>query len=187
MTAKPPTDPYPRFTYYPRWQTPPAWVAKVLAAFDAQQAEIDTERLSKALVSDAVLHLVGSGLEDAGFQVEASKQREHKLYRPVFYGENGRPSFQYEIDAYHAGERIALEVEAGRATLGNAIYRDIVQQSLMADVEYGVVAVPIRYRYQTNGRATSTASYTECRELLDAVYGGPRLALPFKGFLLIGY
>jgi hypothetical protein len=48
-------------------------------------------------------------------------------------------------------KRIALEVEAGRSTMGNAIYRDIVQMSLLVDVDFAVVAVPVAYRYQSGG------------------------------------
>jgi hypothetical protein len=34
-----------------------------------------------------------------------------------------------EIDAFHDGEGIALEVEAGRAWNGNAVYRDLIRIS----------------------------------------------------------
>jgi hypothetical protein len=161
----------------------------VLSAFEAQRTKIDTTQPAKAPVSDAVLKLVAPGLEAAGFQVEASKRREHRLHRPVFYGDNGQPSFAYRIDAYHAGERIALEVEAGRGAQSNAVYRDLIQQSHMVDVEYGVVALPCCHRPKdtTPEGMKGLPVYQKACELLDAVYGGPRLALPFKGFLLIGY
>jgi hypothetical protein len=38
-------------------------------------------------------------------------------------------------------------VEAGRATMGNAIYRDLVQASLIVDAKYLALAVPFEYRY----------------------------------------
>jgi hypothetical protein len=176
---------YPRYVYFPRWQAAPAWVAQVVQVFAGQQPVIDTATLANT--SDVVLQLVRPGLETLGFQVEAGKLRENKLFRPVFFGENGQPERQYQIDSYHPQERIALEVEAGRSTMGNAIYRDIVQMSLLVDVDYAVVAVPVAYRYQSGGRATTADSYRECRAILDAIYGGRRLELPFKGFLLIGY
>jgi hypothetical protein len=122
-----------------------------------------------------------------GFQVEEGKAAEGQLARPVFFGENDMPSRQYKIDAYEPALRIALEVEAGRAQAGNAIYRDIVQMALLVDVDYAVVAVPLAYRYDNQGRPRPTEPYRHCVSILDAIYGGRRLDLPFTGFLLIGY
>jgi hypothetical protein len=176
---------YPRYVYYPRWEAAPAWVAQVVQVFAQQQTAIDTA--AQANVSDVVLQLLRPGLEAMGFQVEAGKLRAEKLLRPVFFGENGQPERQYQIDSYHPQERIALEVEAGRSTMGNAIYRDIVQMSLLVDVDFAVVAVPVAYRYGRGQRPTTADSYRTCQSILDAIYGGRRLELPFKGFLLIGY
>jgi hypothetical protein len=71
--------------------------------------------------------------------------------------------------------------------LGNAIYRDLVRMSLLVDVDYAVVAVPIEYRFQAEGKPITTGPYKDCRSILEAIYGGRRLDLPFKGFLLVGY
>jgi hypothetical protein len=91
----------------------------------------------------------------------------------------------YEIDAFQAEHGIALEVEAGRATMGNAIYRDLVQASLMVDARYLALAVPVEYRYGT--RPTREPSYAKTYSVVEAIYGSRRLALPFDGVLLIGY
>ena len=77
------------------------------------------------------------------------------------------------------------EVEAGRSVQGNAIYRDLIQMSLLVDVDYAVVAGPIRYSFGV--KATVTRPYQHCTTILEAIYGGRRLELPFKGFLLVGY
>jgi hypothetical protein len=179
------TAAYPSYIYYPRWQAAPSWVANVVQVLSMQQAVINTA--TRANTSDVVLQLVRPGLEAMGFQVEAGKLRENKLFRPVFFGQNGRPDRQYEIDSYHPHDRIALEVEGGRSTLGNAIYRDIIQMSLLVDVDYAVVAVPVAYRYSASGKPVTAASYRDCHALLEAIYGSRRLELLFKGFLLIGY
>jgi hypothetical protein len=81
---------------------------------------------------------------------------------------------------------IALEVEAGRATMGNAIYRDLIQASLMV--------MPAIWRSRSR-RSTATNRVPVplvselCQDLLrlEAIYGSPRLTLPFDGLLLIGY
>ena len=97
------------------------------------------------------------------------------------------PTRQYKIDSYQPELRIALEIEAGRAVAGNAIYRDIVQMALLVDVDYAAVAVPLAYRYSSAGQTQQTEPYRHCISILEAIYGGRRLDLPFQGFLLIGY
>jgi hypothetical protein len=111
---------YLLFTYYPRWQRPPEWVAQLAGVFTEHQSSIDS-RLGAA-VSNVVLRLVCASLIAMGFQTESSKSSEGQLPRPVFFGENGVPTRQYKIDSYHPELRIALEIEAGRAVAGNAIY-----------------------------------------------------------------
>src|SRR5215217_7900285 len=64
-----------------------------------------------------------------------------KIERPVFYGENGIPTLRYEIDAYHPDWRCGLEVEAGRAWMGNAVYRDLIQAAVMVGVQHLCLAV----------------------------------------------
>ncbi len=65
--------------------------------------------------------------EGAGFAVEQGKKKMGKLPRPVFFGDEGTYLRTYEIDAFEIDSGIALEVQAGRATMGNAIYRDLIQ------------------------------------------------------------
>jgi hypothetical protein len=176
---------YPLFTYYPRWQRPPEWVAQLAAIFSEHQPSTDSR--SGATVSNEVLRMVCSSLIAMGFQTESSKSSDGQLPRPVFFGENGVPTRQYKIDSYNPDLRIALEIEAGRAVAGNAIYRDIVQMALLVDVDYAAVAVPLAYRYSSAGKPQQTEPYRHCMSILEAIYGGRRLDLPFQAFLLIGY
>lgn len=176
---------YPRWRYYPRWQSSPPWVDGVIEAFRASQSAIDTR--VTANTSDVALEVLRPGLEVLGFSVEHGKTAVGKLFRPVFFGENGTVERQYQIDAYNPTSRVALEVEAGRSVLGNAIYRDLIQMSLLVDVSYAAVAVPIEYRYKSKGHQNTSSPYRDCTSILEAIYGGRRLELPFAGFLLIGY
>ena len=64
-----------------------------------------------------------------------------KIFRPVFFGENGHPTLQYEVGAFHSGWKCGLEIEAGRAWKGNAIYRDLVQGMVMSEVDTLVITV----------------------------------------------
>jgi hypothetical protein len=79
-----------------------------------------------------------------------------------------------------------MEVEAGRATMGNAIYRDLIQSSLMVDARFLLLAVPIEYRYKSGVRTAKEPSYAKTYSVVEAIYGSPRLTLPFEGLLLAG-
>jgi hypothetical protein len=137
--------------------------------------------------SNDVLGVIASGLQALNFTVETGKQKAGTLPRPVFFGEEGVPSRTYEIDAFEPDEGIALEVEAGRATMGNAIYRDLIQASLMVDARFLALAVPIEYRYKSGGRTVPERSYEKTYSVVEAIFGSPRLVLPFEGLLLVGY
>jgi hypothetical protein len=53
-----------------------------------------------------------------GFTIEASEIKADKIRRPVLFGEVGRPLVAYEVDGFHAGHGIVLEVKAGRRPRG---------------------------------------------------------------------
>jgi hypothetical protein len=180
------TKAYPPFVFFPRSRQPPQWVQSVTLAFDKAREGIDTTSgMNKT--SDEVLAALRPHLESTGFAVETGKRKEEKLHRPVYFGEGGTWDVKYEIDAFHDEFNIVLEVEAGRSIMGNAIYRDLIQMSLMVDAKFAVIAMPQAYRYKSGGREVVNASYELGRNLLEAIYNSERLSLPFEGILLIGY
>ena len=143
---------------------------------------------AKRMESNDVLSVLADDLEHRmGFIVERGKKRPGRIPRPVFFGDEGSYLRTYEIDAFESDSGIALEVEAGRATMGNAIYRDLIQGSLIVDARFLALAVPLEYRYQSGARIAHEPSYTKTYSVVEAIYGSPRLALPFEGLLLIGY
>jgi hypothetical protein len=177
---------YPSWRYFPSYAAPPAWVADVVGVFTASRSQIDSAVVhAKRMESNDVLGVIAGDLRTLGFEVEQGKQKAGKLPRPVFFGDEGTFLRTYEIDAFEPEEGIALEVEAGRATMGNAVYRDLIQGSLMVDARFLVLAVPIEYRY--GPRPTREPSYTKTYSVVEAIYGSPRLNLPFEGLLLLGY
>ena len=93
----------------------------------------------------------------------------------------------YEVDGFDPVNGIALEVEAGRGARGNAVYRDLIEGSLLVDARFLALAVMQEYRHQSSGRPTVVRSYGEARSVLDAIYASNRLVLPFEGVLLVGY
>jgi hypothetical protein len=177
---------YPAHIFFPRSSRPPEWVKKLEGAFVLAKETIDTRRETH-LSSDQVLAILRPQLESIGFAVESGKQSGQKIHRPVFFGEMGTPDVQYEIDAYDEGNSVVLEVEAGRAMKGNAFYKDIVQMSLMAEVKYAVIAMPLEYRYMHAGRKVVNYAYRDGKDVLEAIWSSRRVVLPFTGMLLIGY
>jgi hypothetical protein len=121
-----------------------------------------------------------------GFKIEAGKAGAHKLKRPVFFGQDGKPSRQYEIDGYHPNWHCGLEIEAGRAWMGNAIYRDLIQAMVMVDLEHLILAVPMAYKYMSGGRVTISKDFENTVSVADALYSHTRIKMPFT-LTVIGY
>jgi hypothetical protein len=101
-------------------------------------------------------------------------------------GENGRPGPQYEVDAWHADWQCSLEMEAGRAWMGNAVYRDLVQALVMVEMQHLILAVPQTYHYQTGGRMTISRDYENTVSVAEALYGHSRINMPFA-LCVLGY
>ena len=175
-----------RFSSFPRTEPPPDFVTEILETFRGCEARIATKRLSKGLTSDQVLAELAPGLLELGFDVEQGKRRVDKIERPVFYGENGVPTLKYQIDAYHPKWRCGLEVEAGRAWMGNAVYRDLIQALIMVQVDHLVLAVPNAYKYKTGGRPVESSDYENTVDVAEALYGHSRVKMPY-GLTVLGY
>lgn len=174
------------YHFYPRTEPPPEFVTQIITAFEKHFPEISTVKLKKGLTSEQVLAKIRPDLTEIGFEVESGKARDQKIERPVFYGEQGQPTLKYEIDAYHSSWRCGLEVEAGRAWMGNAVYRDLVQAMVMVQVDILALAVPLSYKYKSGGRETSSSDFLNTINVAEALFGHSRFTLPYK-LLLIGY
>lgn len=176
---------YPAWKYYPLNAHPPVWVGEVVNVVNRAELTLSTVEHNTGLKSDEVLALLRPGLERLGFEVERGKSRSQKVSRTVLFGENGKPAVTYDIDGFHDGLGIALEVEAGRGAENGADYRDIVRTSLILDAHFLVLIQPFAYRSSKGQRMTP--AYANTRAQLDAIYTSRRLQLPFDGVLLIGY
>ncbi len=142
--------------------------------------------LQKGLTSDVVLAELRPDLSALGFAVELGKTHGAKIKRPVFFGENGAPDLQYEIDAFHPEWRCGLEIEAGHAWMGNAVYRDLVQALVMVELEHLVLAVPNQYRYKTGSRTVISKDYANTCAVADALFGHSRIRMPYS-LVVVGY
>lgn len=175
-----------RFQFFPRTEPPPAFAEQLVRVFQTHRQDISTVELKKGLRSDEVLAIISEELMGLGFDVESGKQKSQKIERPVFFGEQGQPTLKYEIDAYHPAWRCGLEVEAGRAWMGNAVYRDLVQAMVMVQVDVLALAVPLSYKYRSAGREVASNDFANATKVAEALYGHSRFTLPYK-LLLIGY
>jgi hypothetical protein len=175
-----------RYSTFPRTEMPPAFVSKIVEVFRLHEPAIGTLDLEKGLTSDIVLARMRDDFITLGFNVEGGKLASNKIKRPVFFGENAVPDLQYEIDAFHADWRCGLEIEAGRAWMGNAVYRDLIQALVMVDLDYLVLAVPNSYRYLSGGKRTISKDYENTVAVADALFGHNRIRFPYK-LTVVGY
>lgn len=176
---------FPLWTHFPRNVRAPAWVDKVVAIVADAEAVISTPAGGR-LESNDVLEALAPRLSDEmGFTVEKGKKAIDKIPRPVLFGEQRTVAVTMEVDGFDDARGIALEVEAGRAWNGNAVYRDIVRASLLLDARFLVLLVPTAYKPPSVKRPIPAYEYT--RALLDAIYSSDRLNLPFEGVVLVGY
>jgi len=175
-----------RYSSFPRTKPSPSFVKSVVDVFKANEAAISTIQLKKGLESNQVLSVLSNGLAEIGFAVETGKTADKKLHRPVLYGENNEPTLRYEIDAFHPDWQRGLEVEAGRAILGNALFRDLFQAMVMVDVNHLCLAVSNVYKYKSGGKDMSSKDYEKAISIADALLGHSRAQIPY-GLTVIGY
>lgn len=175
-----------RFSTFPKTIKPKDFALEVVKVFDNCYETISTVQLIKGLDSDTVLSVLREDLFELGFDVEKGKKRDDKIYRPVFFGENAETTVKYEIDAFHNEWKCGLEVEAGRAWMGNAVYRDLIQSLVMVELEHLILAVPQSYKYKSNGKDLISRDYDNARNLIDTIFSHSRFRLPYD-LTLIGY
>jgi hypothetical protein len=175
-----------RFTSFPRTLLPPTFVPKVVQVFEDYASQIGTKALQKGLTSDGVLLAQRNRLRDLKFDVEASKRSSDKIKRPVYFGEDGKPALQCEVDAYQSEWRCGLEIEAGRAWMGNAVYRDLIQALVIVNLAHLILAVPNSYKYFSNNKLCTSQNYKNTASVTDAIYGHNRISMPFS-LAVLGY
>lgn len=175
---------YPQWAWFPRQEPPPSWVDPFIAVFDAESENVRSTT-HKGLTSDGLVGLLRDRLVNQGWEIEAGKQASQKIHRPVLFGDNGQVRVKQEIDGWHPELGIVMEMESGRGWMGNAVYRDIVRASLIADARYLVIGV--RQYYEYGKKDVSRNDFESTRDLMDSIYASGRLRLPFDGVLVVGW
>jgi len=175
-----------RHMTFPRTSPPPPYVQQVVGVFRTHESAISTVSRAKGLDSDGVLRVLRADLVGLGWDVELSKKSIDKIHRPVFFGENGAPELQYEVDAYHPDWKCGMEVEAGRGFMGNAFYRDLVQALVMVEVDHLIVGLANAYKHKSGGKVIESRDYEKGCDVAAAVYGHARVEMPYA-LTIIGY
>lgn len=167
---------------FPQTEAPDEFVPDIVDAFRRNADAIAPAASENFFGSDRVLGILRDDLCVLGFEVEDGKRNTGKINRPVFFGEGGEPTLNYQVDAFHAGWGCGLEIEAGRALMGNAVYRDVVQAMVMTGVDHLVIAV-LNFYQPDKARSPD---FERAKAVLSALYGHRRVVLPFR-LTLIGY
>ena len=164
--------------HFPKHSPCSGFLLKVVDAFEHVSSEIASLD-NVGQVSNDALEKVRPGLEQIGFLVETSKKSDGKIKVPVLYGANGKVEKSFEADAYHKGEKVVIEVEAGRGVTNYQFLKDLFQACVMQDVDYAVIAVRQDYR--------GSDDYRKVVSFIETIYASNRLVLPLNGVLIIGY
>jgi len=163
------------FQLFPQTQKPTEVMNNVIEVFRNNQDKIDSTK--NTWDSNKVLELLSDDLKRIGFDVE--KNKKNKLKFGVLYGLNGKAQKSFDVDAFHAGEKIILEIEAGRAVANNQFLKDFFEACVIPDAENLIIAV--RNIYNDSNDFEKVINYFE------TLYTSNRLQIPLKRLLVIGY
>ncbi|WP_176789748.1 MULTISPECIES: hypothetical protein [Ruminococcus] len=166
-----------KWSFFPRNKRILDQLLNVITAFADNDQKIKSD--TNTLVSDEVLKAVSESLENIGYTVEKSKKDKDKIKIPVLYGECGKPSLNFEADAFNYEHNIVIEVEAGRAVTNYQFLKDFFEACCMDSAEYLCIAVRLQYK--------TSADYKKVCDFFDAMYASNKFNVPLKGILIIGY
>ena len=166
-----------QYQQFPRSRGITKELLKVVEAFEKVDAQISSD--VNSLTSNEVLALLCPHLNAIGYKVETGKSVEKKIDVPVLFGRDNHIDKSFFADALSSDGRIVIEVEAGQATENHRFLKDIIEASMMFDVEYLVLAVRNKYRTHFD--------FDRVYQFLETMYISNRIILPLKGIMLIGY
>lgn len=167
--------------YFPNTQRPPRKLLEVVDVFDGRMNTISSP--DHTLDSNSVLSEISDGLIEAGFDVEAGRRKTERLKMPVLFKDRGQAEKTFQADAFHPGEGIVVEVEAGRATSNYQFLKDFFEACMMQDARYLFIAVRNVYEYG----GMKSLDYEKVRTFFKTLYASDRLAVPLKGIMILGY
>jgi hypothetical protein len=173
-----------RWQLYPRSRPPDEVAHEIASSFSAVSTSIESPANQKT--SNQVLAHVRPHLEGYGFKVENPAKRI-RLDVPVLFGMNGKPEKTYRVDAWHIEKGAVLEVESGAAMDAHRFHKDLLEASVMADINFFCIAVKNEYRPRRFEEARpSQRDFETAKVFLDSLYAS-RMMLPLDAVMLLGY
>ena len=166
-----------KWTFFPRNKCVTSEFTELIKIFEKNEPEISSKK--HTLKSDDVLRIVTNDLLRNGYVVEKGKKDKDKVKIPVLYGECGKPSLNFEADAYNEVHKIVVEIEAGRTVTNYQFLKDFYEACCMVDADYLCIAVREIYR--------KSQDYQKVCQFLNSMYISNRFIIPLKGILIIGY
>lgn len=118
-----------RWMYYPNSNKLPAHLMQVIDAFVVNEEGISSD--IHQLKSDEVLAELSNTLEQSGFFVEKSKAKADIVRVPVLYGENGKETLAFEVDAFDPVNNTVVEIETGRGFTNYQFLKDFFECCMM--------------------------------------------------------
>ena len=169
------------WSYYPKTDPLPDFLNDPIKIFENNFHLLDSSKDNEKKVrsSDDVLRVVTREFQNLDYEIEIGKKIDEKVRVPVLYSHRGLVSKAFEVDGWHKGKKIVLEVESGRAVRNYQFLKDIFEASVMVDVDFLIIAVRQFYK--------GTKDYKTITDWLDTLFITNRIKLSLKGILLIGY
>jgi hypothetical protein len=172
-----------QWQFFPKSNVIPSILMCVIEGFINCEDEIASAQLYDSAKSNDILKILEPKLLDLGFLVETGKTNDEKIHVPVLFGRNGKVEKSFEADAWHVGNKIVLEIEAGRGVINNQFLKDLFQACMMQDIDYLSIAIRNEYCAGTS----RSKDFERVVMFFETLYASNRLMLPLKGILVIGY
>jgi hypothetical protein len=166
------------FQTFPKSMATPVGVLKAIGVFNENESVIDSVKQTD-LKSNDVLAILRDELVNLGFEVEKGKAADQKIKVAVLYGLNGQTTKTFDADAFHRGEGIVMEVEAGRAVSNYQFLKDLFQACAMQEARHLVIAVRNLY--------LGKKDFDAVINFMETLYASSRLQLPLHSVTIVGY
>lgn len=177
---------YPKHRWFPFGEhAAPGWIDPLVEVFAAARPVVNSLNFGNQMRSNAVLAALRPALEALGYGVERGTGQ------PLTVPLMGEVPRRINVDAFHPGERVLLEIDGGPSTAANAASRNVLWGVMLRDVDYLALAVPLRYiDSKTKARPMRPYDGTKVAPLLEGLQRmcvDGDLSLPLRGTCLIGY
>lgn len=159
---------YPAYNYVHQLETNPLQ-EELIRLVRAEEEKLYLLREGRFTKSQDVEKALSPHLATIGFSHSVTNQQVSTLFSP---------GSDFEIDFFHPGFRVALEVEKGKHF---NVWRDVCKFVESTQIDHAVILIPLQ---KTNQQGESEKIFFNT---LDALQNVSRLYQGLKSLLVIGY